>query len=329
MLSVEQRKYDQLYAYRAGMVNTVWVAGIARLITAKGGFVQQTNNLNQMIPFVVADGDALPNWVKDGVNLKVIARVHSSRVDDEPIVVLTALSFETPSIIDMPPREAWERHVREGVPSDDVKPEAYRPDGAQFSTGGVRVADTGNMAKVAGFVSSFHVERPGARKSDGTVTQGCLIITLRQTRDRDDLIPVRCYGSKAEALARRLEVGMPVKVDGKIRVRLKNTGEPADAQGVMPVNKYPYLHANKLCVANREDIREEPKWAQEMVLEHRSKRAARRDAFDAGGPSAAAPQSSASAMVSVPEQGKATVQVLDADLRLPEETLLVLNAAAK
>lgn len=317
MLSVEQRKYDQLYAYRAGMLNTAWIAGVARFIKAREGFIQQSNNLNQMIHFVMDDGDTMPNWVKDGVNIKVIGRVHTARVEGEPIVVLKALAFETPSIYDMPPREAWERNVKEGIPTDQVRPEQYRPEETVPKMGGLRVADTGNMVKAAGFVSSFFVEPAGVPKADGGTTQGCLVLTLRQTKDKDDLIPVRCYGPKAESLARRLDVGVPLKVEGKLRVRLKNTGEPADGSGVLPVKKYPYLHVSNLGVASRTDIKEEPEWAKQMVLEHRSKRAA--TAQQAKKPAPANP-------VSV-EPVSAQPRVMDADIQIDPDTLKLLGGA--
>ena len=323
MLSVEQRKYDQLYAYRAGMLNTSWIAGVARFIKAREGYVQQSNNLNQMIRFEMEDGDTMPNWVKDGVNIKVISRVHSANVDGEPIVVLKALAFETPSIYDMPPREAWGRGVREGIPTDAVRPDAFRPDDEQPKMGGLRIADAGNMVKVAGFVSSFFVEPAGVPKAEGGFTQGCLILTIRQTKEKDDLIPVRCYGGKAESLARRLDVGVPLKIEGKLRVRLKNTGAPADSEGTLPVNKYPYIHVSNLGVASRADIKEEPEWAKQMVLEHRSKRAAKNS-------ETVTPEVSSKAIKQVVQEQSVPVvpappAVLDANIVIDPETLRMLS----
>lgn len=310
MLSVEQRKYDQLYAYRAGMLNTAWIAGVARFIGAREGFVQQSNNLNQMIPFVIDDGDAMPTWIKDGVNIKVIGRLHSSRVEDEPVVILKALAFETPSIYDMPPREAWERDVRDGVPTDAVSPDQYKPE--MLKMGGARVTDTGNMVKAAGFVSSFFVEPAGLPKQDGGVTQGCLVLTLRQTKDKDDLIPVRCYGPKAESLARRLDIGVPLKVEGKLRVRLKNTGEQVDSNGNLPVMKFTYIHVSNLGVASRTDIKEEPEWAKQMVIDYRSKRQAKK----------------MENQNVLPAKEEATKKVLDADLSIDPETLKLMSSTS-
>jgi hypothetical protein len=281
MISIEQRRRDQLYQYRGGMLNAAWVAGTARGITPRGGFIQQSNNLNQMIGFVMEQGDSMPGSIREGDNLKVIGRIHSSREGAEPIVVLKVLALETPSIMDMPPREAWERALRQGTPSDSLRPQPIdhlETDDDANSMGKVRVADVGNMVEFAGFVASVFLEPAGVLKPDGTVTKGCLVMLMRQTKDKDDLVPIRFYGAKAEPFARRIQIGQPLKIEARLRVRLKNTGEPADANGILPVHKYLYVHATNICVANRRDITEEPAWAKEMFLQEQSKRAQRKQA---------------------------------------------------
>ncbi len=285
MISIEQRRRDQLYQYRGGMLNAAWVAGTARGITQRGGFIQQSNNLNQMIGFVMEQGDSMPGSIREGDNLKVIGRIHSSREGAEPIVVLKVLALETPSIMDMPPREAWERALRQGTPSDSVRPQPIansrdplESDDDANSMGKVRVADVGNMVEFAGFVASVFLEPAGVLKPDGSVTKGCLVMLMRQTKDKDDLVPIRFYGAKAEPFARRIQIGQPLKIEARLRVRLKNTGEPADANGILPVHKYLYVHATNICVANRRDITEEPAWAKEMFLQEQSKRAQRKQA---------------------------------------------------
>ena len=308
MISIEQRRRDQLYQYRGGMLNAAWVAGTARGITQRGGFIQQSNNLNQMIGFVMEQGDSMPGSIREGDNLKVIGRIHSSREGAEPIVVLKVLALETPSIMDMPPREAWERALRQGTPSDSVRPQPIansidhlETDDDANSMGKVRVADVGNMVEFAGFVASVFLEPAGVLKPDGTVTKGCLVMLMRQTKDKDDLVPIRFYGAKAEPFARRIQIGQPLKIEARLRVRLKNTGEPADANGILPVHKYLYVHATNICVANRRDITEEPAWAKEMFLQEQSKRAQRKQAAqDRANASAQGASSQASSQASTP-----------------------------
>ena len=314
MISIEQRRRDQLYQYRGGMLNAAWVAGTARGITQRGGFIQQSNNLNQMIGFVMEQGDSMPGSIREGDNLKVIGRIHSSREGAEPIVVLKVLALETPSIMDMPPREAWERALRQGTPSDSVRPQPIansidqlESDDDANSMGKVRVADVGNMVEFAGFVASVFLEPAGVLKPDGTVTKGCLVMLMRQTKDKDDLVPIRFYGAKAEPFARRIQIGQPLKIEARLRVRLKNTGEPADANGILPVHKYLYVHATNICVANRRDITEEPAWAKEMFLQEQSKRAQRKQAAqDRANASAQGASSQGSTPASAAPAGHAT-----------------------
>ena len=314
MISIEQRRRDQLYQYRGGMLNAAWVAGTARGITPRGGFIQQSNNLNQMIGFVMEQGDSMPGSIREGDNLKVIGRIHSSREGAEPIVVLKVLALETPSIMDMPPREAWERALRQGTPSDSLRPQPIansidhlETDDDANSMGKVRVADVGNMVEFAGFVASVFLEPAGVLKPDGTVTKGCLVMLMRQTKDKDDLVPIRFYGAKAEPFARRIQIGQPLKIEARLRVRLKNTGEPADANGILPVHKYLYVHATNICVANRRDITEEPAWAKEMFLQEQSKRAQRKQAAqDRANASAQGASSQASTPASAAPAGHAT-----------------------
>lgn len=329
MISAEQRRYEQLYAYRAGMLNSGWIAGVARNISAREGYIQQSNNLNQLIHFTVGEGSTMPTWVRDGCNLKIVARILSARNNNEPVISLRALAFEAPSIYDMPPRTAWERTLRPTVPRDAVRPETFRPDDADMRVDGSRVSDTGNIVKLAGFVSSYFVEPAGVPRDDGKVSSGCLVLTIRQTADAEDLIPVRCHGPNPESLARRLTVGAPLKLQGKIRVRLKNTGEAPDTDGVLPVHRYPYLHVSTLSVANREDIREEPEWAKDMVRDHLSKRAARaaqkKEKSD-GQPSAAPAESvPATAAVAKPVAPTGPAKV-DTDLQVDPAILKMLGS---
>ncbi len=282
MLSKEQSRIESMYAYRAGMLNNAWIAGIARSVTRHEAFIQQTNNKNTMIHFTVDAPDLIPSWVKDGSPIKINARLHGERIDNEPVVRLQALAFDRPSIIDMPAREWWDFQAKEGVPLDDIVPEGL-PDLASKMGGkseGFQINDTGNMVRVAGFVSGFVLEPPGVLRPDGTVSSGCVVLSLRQVKDINDVIPIRVYGSKAAVLTRRLVIGMPVSIAGKIRVRIKETGAPAGPDGILPVRKCLYVHTNMISIADKSQIHSEPDWAKEMVKEQRSKRQAARDAQD-------------------------------------------------
>ena len=268
MLSLEQREREHLYRYRSGMLNVAWIAGVARQLTKRGGFIQRSDNLNQMIPFELAEGDAMRPWVREGCNLKILARLLGAREDGEPVVVLRALDMSEPDILDMPPRQAFERVMRPGIPTDAVRPTAYGPDRTS-SADGLEVTDKGNVAWVAGYVASFFVER--VPLEDGTLSRGCLVVGLRQTANPEDILPVRCYAARPEELARHLRVGDPVKMIGRMEVRLKNTGE-VDAQGVLAVRKRLHLRVSAIKVVNADDIRERPTWVDEMSTQASSRR---------------------------------------------------------
>jgi len=288
MLSMEQRRKTQLYSYRGGMLNISWVAGYARRLTPTGGFIQQTNNLNHMIPFTLADGMIMPTFVKDKTMIKVRGRMHGGATDQgEPIIVLRAFDIEEPNIFDMPSRESWNLSIHPGTPIDKEEPETY---GASVEEGVAedsfrmpRMPSSANISELAGFISGMRVEQPST-KPDGQVNKGCLIIGIRQTPDPEDILPVRVYGPQVTALRRKLMIGMPIKIRGQLRVRNKNTGVPAGPDGVLPTHKWLYLHAQLNDFREAKggvDIKEMPAWVGEMRQAYEERRAQRIEANQA------------------------------------------------
>jgi hypothetical protein len=270
MISREQAAREANYSYKAGMKNIAYIAGILRLRQEKEGFIQQTNNLNQMIHFVCEDGAKIPASYRDGQPIKIFARMQMRMVGDVATIELIALFFDTPTIMDMPPREAWEQSLRFGVPTDNVRPPDFRPEESKLQ--GWKVSDAGNSAKLAGFVSSWTFEKPKTEAGNG-----CLIIRVRQTKAAEDLMTVRCYASQARAYAARLSVGMPLYFEGRISVDIKNTGDAANADGVLPVTKHQYLRVSKLYSATNEHISVQPDWVLQMIEQAKQARALRND----------------------------------------------------
>lgn len=304
MLSIEQSRSKNQYGYRNGMTNVAWIAGILRNSTKTSGFIQQTNNLNQMIQFRCEQGVAVPDSFTDGQPIKVIARMLHKRVNGIPTIELEVKRFDLPSIQDMPPRKAWEQAQRAGVPMDAAKPEGLR---SEEKLEGWRVQDTGNMAHLAGFVAAYRAEPP--KEAGG----GCVVILIRQTKDAEDLIPVRCYGSDAASLARKLEVGMPLYFEGRISVLIKNTGEPAGEDGILPTHKYQYLRVRMLNVPGLKQIAAQPDWVPQMILDAQSQRHKTRAAAEqAQKPVIAEQVQAAQATVAAVDQAVATAQVATA-----------------
>lgn len=269
MLSMEQLRDRNSYKYRAGMVNVVYVAGILRHPRKNEGFIQQTNNLNQMIHFRCEPGVSIPRDYQEGQPIKIIARQLSGYVNGKPVIELEAKAFMMPSIQDMPPRKAWEQALREGVPRDTVQPGEFREERLD----GWRVQDTGNMAELGGFVAAFNYEAP---KTEGN--PGCTVIYIRQTKDEKDLLPVRVPGTQAKTIARLLAVGMPLYIVGRISVDIKNTGEAADEKGVLPTHKYQYLRATNVGPPSSSQVTYEPDWVPAMIQVAQSQRQARAQA---------------------------------------------------
>ncbi len=318
MLSFKQTEQEYRYRYRSGMLNVAWIAGVARNLTARGGFIQRSNNLNQMIPFELDEGNTMRPWIKEGCNLKVLARLHGGRDDGEPIVVLRALDLSAPDILDMPPREAYERVVRPGIPTDAVRPTEYGP--APTSTGGLVVTDKGNMAWVAGYVANFFVER--VTQEDGGPGRGCLVVGMRQTADPDDILPVRCYNARPEELANHLNVRDPVKMIGRMEVRLKNTGQ-TDESGNLVTRKRLYMRVSMIKVVNADDIRDRPTWVDEIPLPTSSRRRGASRAI--GIVTAPAPMAPATAPVIIRDDSSEP-RFHDVDLGVDDETKRMLAA---
>ena len=320
MLSIEQSRSKNQYAYRNGMTNVAWVAGILRNSTRTTGFIQQTNNLNQMIQFRCEPGVSVPDSFSDGQPIKVIARMLHKRVNGIPTLELEVKRFDLPSIQDMPPRKAWEQAQRAGVPVDANAPGNLREDKLE----GWRVQDTGNMAQLAGFVSAYRAEAP--KEAGG----GCVVILMRQTKDEDDVIPVRCYGSEAASLARKLEVGMPLYFEGRISVLIKNTGEPAGEDGILPTHKYQYLRVRMINVPGLKQIAAQPDWVPQMIQDAQSQRhKSRATAEQARKPVIEEQVKAAQTTVPAIEQAVATAQVATAvnagDAQIPSEILNLIK----
>ena len=323
MLSIEQTRSKHQYAYRNGMSNVAWIAGILRNPTKTSGFIQQTNNLNQMIQFRCEQGVAIPDSFTDGQPIKVIARMLHKRVNGIPTLELEVKRFDLPSIQDMPPRKAWEQAQRVGVPIDTSMPAQLQDDRLD----GWRVQDTGNMAHLAGFVSAYNFE---PHKEAGG---GCVVILIRQTKDDDDLIPVRCYGPESASLAKKLEVGMPLYFEGRISVLIKNTGETAGADGILPTHKYQYLRVRMLNVPGIKQIAAQPDWVPQMIQDSQSQRhKTRAKAEQEKKPEIAAQVKAAQVTVPAVDQAVATAEAATSenagDASIPADILNLIKQTA-
>lgn len=287
MLSQEQLRHEQAYSTRNGMMNVCWVAGMARQVqdSPGSGFIQQSNNLNQMIPWEIQQQDRLPQHVREGVNIKVVGRLHSGvngKGDHQVRVV--ALAFPAPDYRDLPPQEAWLAELRTGIPRDKLRPPEYGPSETEISAGdethrlkNYRVSSTGNMVKMAGFIAGWNYEPKGAPKADGGRNNGQLTILLRQSASPDDLIPVVIRSNNVAEYARGIKLGYPCYVVGWLEMILKNAGPAPEDGSPIPVISRLMIRANALKAPGAREIAHYPDWAQALAREGESKRAKSRE----------------------------------------------------
>lgn len=291
MMSIEQQRYREQYAFKAGLINICDLVGLARNVDARTGvaWMQQSNNMNHMIPIRLKHGDRFPSWFKDGAQAKIRARIMPGLEGTERTCVIQPIGFDFPNVIDLPPQKAWEMQIREGVPTDGTKPSEFGPATAQekFEAGG-----TSNDVWLAGYLAGMVLEPPGAIRPDGGRNDGLLVLGIRQTANPDDIIPVRLYGPKVKAVAKNLTIGCPLLVKGRVEVRLKNVGEKDEVTGIIPVQRFPFIRTAMLRNPQPKVhiLVGTPAWALELQQAHAKSTARAADArgSDAGAPTEAA-----------------------------------------
>lgn len=268
MLSKEQRARTETYAFRNGMRNAVWLSGLADDVSAKDGYIIQRKNKNQRIRFVTEKGSAVPTWVKNGAPLKIVGRITGAMIPDPAggqdklrVALVKVLSFEAPTILEMPPLATYMSSVPEGVPKAEYAADAFNAE--KFA----RSSDNSNVTEIAGFVSGFILRKGSVADENGKRVNTCLFLNVRQTLDDAESIPVRLYGEKvAREYFRHLKDGMPVSIRAaQLLVDVKATGQGQDENGYDRVSRAQYVKAMSIQVATHEQIKVQPQWAVEMA----------------------------------------------------------------
>jgi hypothetical protein len=179
------------------------------------------------------------------------------------VVVVKVLSFEQPSILEMPAEECWQMSVAKGAPEAPVMPKGF----------GLPHSKSSNTVQIAGYVSGVMFRKAGVPGADGKRKGGCLQLLIRQTKNPEEAVPVRIYGEKiTKEYERTVQLGMPVKItQGDLRVDVKETGGD-EVDGIAEVSKMPYIRSNGLFVATRDDIKSQPDWAIQLALQGRQKK---------------------------------------------------------
>lgn len=266
MLSQEQKKILDFYRFPNGMLNVGWIAGYLRGVKpgAKMFYIQQTNNANLMLPVYLKDGDSIPSRFQEFSPVRLICHIDGEKVEgtSERIAKAYVIGFDMANVLDMPPSSAFDKVPPPGAPVENVD---FRP----FTGHEERMSDSSNIVRIAGFVQS--VVMSGAKQGEQA---DCCIILIRQKEDEGTSIPVRYYSKRlAEAVHNRIGRGAPIQIDAALRVRAKPIGEADPETGIVPVVKYPYLHAiNPPGGATPREILRVPEWAQSLYNEYRAVR---------------------------------------------------------
>jgi hypothetical protein len=276
MLSVESQFSSEVYAFKNGMRNLLWITGYVGDLTSRGGRLYTSGNGNQAIPFELSSTDTMPRRLRNGSVTKIVGRIEGRRdaVTGEPTAIVRVLSFQVPRVLDMPPESAWERSLPKGAPATPFTPSAGQS--------GLGLRNTSNVVDVAGIVAGRRLRKPGAVREDGTQSTGCLYLLLQQTAEPSEAIPVRIYGRFSGQEERAIKIGTCVRAKASaLRIDAKRTGKVLDS-GLEEVNAYLYVRSPGLYVATREDIQAIPTWAKQLVEEHARDRAAKRSLSESG-----------------------------------------------
>ena len=270
MLSAESQFSSEVYAYKNGMCNLLWVTGYVGSLHARGGMLYTSGNGNQAIAFELAPTDSMPRRIREGSVTKIVGRIEGRRHPQtgEPTAVVRVLSFQVPRVLDMPPDSAWNHSLPKGAPASPFKPGQGQA--------GLGLRNTSNIVDLAGIVTGLRLKRPGAVREDGTQSTGCLYLLLQQTEDPTESIPIRIYGRFSGQEERAIKLGTCVRAKAStLRVDSKRTGNMLDG-GLEEVNSYLYVRSPGLYVATREDIQTIPTWAKSLIEEQARERAAKR-----------------------------------------------------
>jgi hypothetical protein len=247
------------YAYYGGMLNAGYITGFTRKGAERTFYVQQINDKKVALPVEVQEKNIpLP---KDTMPVKVVGRFIGTRLESgERTLHFRALTLDRPSIRELPNRLAWEKPNVNGEEGDKFEPFFDPQDNDEVSSPFYKGEKRNgrpclNVARVAGFVESYaFVAGKEHQKND------CLYIALRQTSNPDESLPIRVYGRFTESLKQKLQIALPIFIEGFYRVKMENKGT-VEAPNWTAIS---YIHCSNIKVATQEDIKVRPAWWNEM-----------------------------------------------------------------
>ncbi len=225
---------DPRYRYVNSMRNIAWLVGYLRKVDDQY-FVQQNNNIEQMLPLSVPNNFVMP---ADRTPVEVACHVYAVRKDDEQNCYLRVIEVNRPSIRSMPPFATW---IRGKQAKDDFRPFLNSKEIKQEFVDGIdnnedatehekalaewfqsarnrmdsRMGEASNKVFLAGYVGAARYVAPNEHQ-----THGYGEIYLRQHEDAEKSIPIRLYSPAAIQMLKGIRKGHPVAFQGQIRMKV-------------------------------------------------------------------------------------------------------------
>lgn len=265
MITLEDRGNIGRYGFKNGFLNICWLTGWLRRtipnqepIPGVVWLQPPTNNLNLCLP-IRLENIRLPQSIRDTTPIHFIVRLEAERISSNtPSIIARAISFDRPSIRNMPAQIGWKSSLPAGVPVDDFMPISQTLD--------ARMTSNMNVAKVAGIV----IEKallPG--KSRDNPKFPILTLLIAQHDDIKKALHVRVYGANTRELHRMIPLGYPLMVQGIYAVNPVPIPGAEPVNGIIPVTKFGYIKASSINPAIRDDIPVGlPTWAEKLYNEH-------------------------------------------------------------
>lgn len=271
---------DHRYRYVNGMRNIAWLVGFLRKRDGQY-FVQQNNNVEQMIPIAVPQGFVLPS---EFTPIEAACHVYGEREDDEQRCALKVIEVSRPSVRSMPPLSTW---VRGKGANDEFRPfmsggeirrelvdkidqnenatehekalaEWFRSSGSRLDS---RLGENANKVFLAGFVGATRFVEPNEHQAHGYGE-----IYLHQHREPERAIPVRLYNPATLSILKGLRKGHPVAFQGQIRMKIL----PDDEGNVRHRNLHVRVEEVFATDPSKDFISDPPAWWADLFKEGRS-----------------------------------------------------------
>ncbi|RZU48117.1 hypothetical protein EV700_0178 [Fluviicoccus keumensis] len=235
LLSVEQKRQTRQYAFVNGFKNAAWLTGYVQRLSDSSLHLA-TSQPGITIPILLEQSPASLQ-LESGQAVSVYCRVIASMGHGQPVPMLKAIGFDRPNIVNLTPREVFRMAL--GSPSEFG------------STPPVdRASPTSNSVHLSGLLERLdglaHSRNPGIQ------------LLIRQYAKDGVSIPVRIYGKRQGLYRRRLQVGMPVFIEGSYRVMIGKQGD----------SLAPFIQTTDVRIPQRgKDILAIPEWAYRYMAE--------------------------------------------------------------